>query len=260
VLHRDLAAVFRERAGLFPAEKLPGFAKATGDLALLFGGLDLGQDVLPGISPWVTLVAGRADFAPGTVPDQPLPAAAAILELREPERLGPLLVSAFQTGVGLANADREQKGLDPLLLELRLAGTETITTARFFAPRDGAGLDLRHNLVPACAWSGERFVVGTHASLVEELVRAGGGFADLGAAVETLELGGDALAEVVDANREALVAREVLRRGRTREQAEEDLRLAASLLRSADLALEVEYRSESEIELRATLDLEPAGD
>lgn len=260
VLYRDFAGVFEQRVELFAVDELPAFAKATSDLALLFGGLDFSTEVLPGLSPWITLVAREVEFAHDARPDQPLPAVAAIFELREPARLGPLLVSAFQTGVGLANVDRAQKGLDSLLMELQLVGDAQMTTARFPSPRAGEGVDLRHNLVPACAWSGDRFLVGTHATLVADLLRQSTETRPPTSG-ETLTLSGVALAQVLEANFEALATNAVLEEGKSREDAERDLRTVAGLLRTVERAqVSVDYERERSVVVDLRLDLRPAGE
>ena len=227
-LYRDLAALFRERVELFPAEALPGFAEASSNLALFLGGLDAEEDLLPGLGPWVRLVVRPVDFADDCQPEMALPAAAAIVELEDPE-LGPALVGAFQTGIGIANVDRAQRGLDALVLSLSLAGDVEITSARFRPPRAGDGVDLRYNLEPACAVVGDVFVVGTHAALVRELAlgRPAGRETE---PRERLTLDGRAVAGVIAANSEALVMQNMLAEGSTRERAEGEIGLLLGFL------------------------------
>ena len=68
-LYRDLSGVFEHRAELFEPEVLPSITKPISELAVLFGGRDLSESVLPGVSPWMTVVSRRVDFANAAQPD-----------------------------------------------------------------------------------------------------------------------------------------------------------------------------------------------
>src|SRR5262249_18584238 len=157
------------RVDLFPADELPGFAKASSQLALFFGGRDFSEAILPHVSPWMTVVARPVEFDAKAKPEIPLPAAAVVLHVDQPDELGPVLVSAFQTAIGLINVDRAQKGLDALMLQLELVDDVQVTSAHFLAPHAGDGVDLRYNLAPACAMVGSALVVGTHSALVSQI-------------------------------------------------------------------------------------------
>lgn len=262
VLYRDLAGIFRERTALFAPELQPRFAEAESNLALLFGGADVAETILPHLGPWLTAVVRPVAFDPAATPDVPLPALALVARVDAPDEIGGDLVAAFQTAVGLINVDRAQKGLASLRLELSSVGAVTLTSARFGAPRPGEGVDLRYNLEPACALVGEAWVIGTHADLVRalalELQREPVSSAP--ADGERLRLSGPAVAELVAANRELLVMNGVLEEGKSRARAEQDvdgLRAAAELVEALELS--VHYPASDEVRLEARLDLRPAG-
>lgn len=256
VVHRDLAGVLGRRAELFPPEVLPELSQPLAQLAVLFGGRDPAEAVLPGVSPWVSLVARDVPFAPRAVPEIPLPALAGVFRLEDAERLGPELVAAFQTLVAIGNVDRAQQGRDAMLLSVEREGDVSVTRAAFLAPRPGDGVDVRYNLEPACAVVGDALVLGTHAALVRDLVRE----LQAGAPVpaggrERLEASGPALARVARQNRAALVAKAVLEEGKTRAEAEADQDgLRALLLLVERARLEVE-RAGDDVELSLALDL-----
>ena len=266
VLHRDLGALFAERSSLFAPESLPALAKTNSDLALFFGGMDLADEVLPGLSPWLRTIVRPVAFDAGAAPEIPLPALALLVELEDPETLGPSLVSAFQTAIGLVNVDRAQKGKDALLLEVKDSGGIQVTSARFKKPRAGEGVDVRYNFVPACALAGKTFVLGSHVALVAdlaqgELARGTSPATVAGTVRERLELRGPELAAVVDANAEALVMNAVLNEGKPRAKAESDIRGLAALLRLVRVArIELGYADARALELVARFDLAPAGE
>ncbi len=258
VFYRDLAGLMRDRNRIFAAQLQPKFAEAESNLALLFGGMDVTEELLPKIGPWIAAVARPARFDPRAVPEVPLPALALLAQVEDPEDVGADLVAAFQTTIGLTNVDRAQKNQDSLRLALQRLGDVTITTARFRPPDPEGGVDLRYNLEPACALVGHTFVIGTHASLVEELVAELEPGTPLGEAPkgESLRLVGAPIAELVEQNRELLVMNGVLKEGKSREQAESEvelLREAARLV--AALELGVTYPGERSVCFEVRLDL-----
>ena len=260
-VYRSLDGILARRSELFPVQSLPRFAEALSNLALLFGGVDVSDEILPQLMPWMTLFVAEADFDAGATPDTRLPAAALVAQLAEPQRIGPRLVAAFQTAVGLANVERAQQMMPPMILGLYSSGTTLITKASFLAPRPGEGVDLRYNLVPACALVGDRFVIGTHASLVEQLVRRieAGELSLAVAAGESLELVGAALARTIEDNRDALVMQAVLDEGKTEEKARADVSALAGIARLVErLGLRLDRPSPEETRLELSLRLAEA--
>ncbi len=224
VLHRDLAAVFEHRAKLFPADVLPRLAKPMSELAVLFGGRDLSEDILPHVGPWITLVARDVAFDEGAVPEIRLPALAGMFRL-EGEEVGPRLTAAFQSLVAISNIERAQQAKEPLLLSLVHEGPVSVTRAAFLAPRQGEGVDMAYNLEPACAQVGDVFVLGTHEALVRGLVRQllDGDVRRSPGGAERVVLDAAAIARGIADNREALVMGTVLEEGKTYEEAEGDI-------------------------------------
>jgi len=257
-VHRDLAAVFARRAELFPAERLPGFAKAIGDLAPIFGGRDIGADVAPSVAPRLALVVAPVEFEEGRTPAIPLPAAALVARL-EREGEGEELTAAFQTLLAITNVESAQQGRRPFRLTLGLEGATQVVSGRMLPPPSDGGVDVRYNLQPACAAVGDRFVLGTHEDLVRRIVRdlqagrAGGGDE---AAGERLVVRGPALAPFLEANREAIVMNKMLEDGVSREAAEREerrFRLALEAVERAELEVRYEPDGAVRIELTATL-------
>ncbi|MCP3918111.1 MAG: hypothetical protein GY711_21390 [bacterium] len=222
-LYRDLAGLFRVRSELFPARFQPDFAEATSTLALFFGGEDISDTVLPALDPWIGVVSRAAQFDANAMPDVPLPALALLVRIKD-ESVGPRLVSAFQTLIGVVNLESAQNMQPTLTLGLELAGEHTVTTARFSPPRKDEGVDIRHNLVPACCLVGDVFVLGSHVSLVRQVVdQVSRGELEPATTGENLRIAGPAVLDVVEANREALVMNGVLNEGKSMEQSRGDI-------------------------------------
>lgn len=229
LLYRDYARFFTERSALFPPEALPGFAEAITNGALFFEGRDLGEEVLPHLSPWLRVVVREPEFAPLLRPEIPLPAAALVAVLDAPEA-GAEWQAAFQTIVSIANVDQAQKGQRGMRLTLEREGEVDLSIARFSAPRPGEGVDVRHNLEPTLAVVGRHLVLASHASLARELVRELAGREPGGKAREFLRLSAGALSTVLAENHGTLVAKKQVEEGLEAAAAEAELRLLAEAL------------------------------
>jgi len=134
--------------------------------------------------------------------------------------------------------------------------------ARPLAPRAGEGVDIVHNLVPAVAHVGTTLILGTHESLVRELVRdLVSQRAPAGVRGERLLLRGPAVAAYLTKNRDALVANNMLEKGHTAEEAQARIDALVTLTRTVEqLELTTTAPAEHALELRARVQLERAGD
>lgn len=255
MLYRDLAGLFEHRADLFPAGALPGFANAISGLAFLFSGQDVSEAILPSISPWIGLVVRDAEFAEGAVPDVPLPAAALIARISDPEHVGQQLVGAFNNAIGLINIDGAQKMRPTMILDIELVGDVNVNSAHFIQPHEGEGVDMRFNLAPACALVEDSFVLGSHVSLVRQLVRQleRGEVQPASGAGEHLSLSGPILAETLRANTEALVMNAVLKEGKSMEQARGEI---AGMTQLAELLRQVRVSTDRPSAERTVLSLD----
>jgi hypothetical protein len=257
LVYRDYSRFFTQRVEHFPPETLPGFAEAITGGALFFEGRDLGEEVLPHLSPWIRLVSRELDYDEGRRPEIPLPGLAAVAVLDD-EREGERWAAAFQTLVALINVDRAQKGGQNMQLRLAREDDVEISSARFATPAPGDGVDLRYNLEPALAVVGRHLVLGTHLALVRELVREIG-LAEPrspGDEPEALQVDSSSLHAVVERNFEFLVARKMLEDGFERGAAEREidgLRLALASFEGA--RLEVVARDPTAPEVRLVLRL-----
>jgi hypothetical protein len=245
LLYRDYGAIVRNRVDLFPAETLPKFAETVSNLALFFGGKDIGEDVLPGVSPWIQVVSRPLDYDTGRAPEIPLPGVALVAELENAGTRGPEVEAAFQSVISIINVDQAQKSGTMMQLRLQLEGDVQITSARYLAPGPEDGVDMRYNLEPACAVVGDYFVLGTHTDLVRAVVRR---LSDsttgvrTSAGAETLRIAGAPVAKAIQDNFETLVMNKVLEDGVERKEAEDEIGGIYLLLSTIEqMQLEVTY-------------------
>src|SRR5262249_24756726 len=129
-LRCDLASFWHIREQFLSTKAVSESAQFAGFMAILFAGKDFGEDILPEILPDVEIVVARQSYEPGNrVPKVKIPAFAAIYRLKNPATLGPLLEVAFQTTLGVTNADRGQKGMMPMVIRPEVYKGTTITHA-----------------------------------------------------------------------------------------------------------------------------------
>lgn len=257
VLRRDLSALFAHRAALFPPASLPGFAQAASDLRPLLGGLDLEEQLLPALDHRIRVVVRNVPLDSAAAPSIRLPAAALIVELREPRRVGPTLVAAFQSLVAITNVERAQQGRPPLVLSLERVGEHELTRAALPQPEHGEEVDIAYNLEPACVLVGSTFILGTHVELVRQLLEQieRGDVDPSPANGERWELFGSVLSELIATNRASLISNGILNEGKTPEEAEFEADLLAALARSMSRAVLATDRP-AEDTLRVRLDFE----
>jgi hypothetical protein len=279
--YRDVAAMWQAGPDLFTESVATQMAQTDSGLSAFFGGKSFGNDVLGAFKPQMQFVVARQDFpAVGLTPTIKLPGAAVVLEIR-PDQFAHVRKHfrvAFQAGVAIGNLNGAQNGRALLELQTEKRGDCEIQFATYSAddppkepkekketksPNDDAYL----NLSPAMALSSRRLILSTSRQLAEEL-------ADLDAKDEspsripenTLIAGNPRLAaDLIKANREQLVAGNMLEKGHDRKRAEQEISLLqaiAEAFREARVRLLPEAKSiRFEVEVKmahdATADAPP---
>lgn len=266
ILYRDYGAIVRHRIELFPPETLPKFAETVSNFALFFGGKDIGEDVLPGVSPWIQVVSRPLSYDAGRTPEIPLPGMALVAQLQDAKTRGPEVEAAFQSVISIINIDQAQKSGTMMQLRMQMEGDVMITSGRYLDPGPEDGVDMRYNLEPACAVVGDELVLGTHTDLVRAVVRqrsqSQAGDAAERRASESLRLTGAPLAKAVRDNFEVLVMNKVLEDGVDRKEAENEiggLQLLLSTIERAELS--VDYPAQDSVRFEAAFRVTaPKGD
>ncbi|HET6204892.1 MAG TPA: hypothetical protein VFI25_19045 [Planctomycetota bacterium] len=222
-LYRDFEAFWTAREALGPFDDA-GLRMGS---RVLFGGRRFEQDILPHLGPELDLFLCRQTF--GGLPRPPqvrLPGGVIVGRLRNPDALRSALTMAFQTGVGLANAQRGQEGKEGLLLSSEKHGEATFHVARYVPPEGDGPLPIEFNATPACAVVGDRFYLSSSVESLASAIDAGLAPARPG---DRLDLDAAGLRALLEENEAPIVASRVLR-GKTRERALSELRLFLDLL------------------------------
>jgi hypothetical protein len=241
-LWRDLSAIWEVRQDIFPPEAQQNLAQLDTLAGTFFGGRDFGTGVLGSIGhDWRLVIANQDYAAMSPSPDTKLPGFALIVGLKPgDDEFSDRLKAAFQSFIGLVNLGAAQEKAPPLMLGMERVGDVTIATSKYLAPKPPADgepdepVDGRYNFSFSSAQVGDTFFLASNVELARELVRAlqsgapgpGGGDSTLVA-----EADGDALAALVEVNRERLAMNNMLEKGNARPAAEAQIDLLARLLR-----------------------------
>lgn len=237
-LYRNLATWYRNRESLMIDSVLPEFDKFEAGIANFMPGRVFSEDVLPLLGDRITLVGAEQSFdhldgAPGVQ----LPGFAMVLELAEPEEAGDLLGMTFQTFTALLNISAGQEGRQPWVMRSESYRDVQISYGKYFQKPSGERLPIVFNFMPASARVNDHYVVATSVELCHELVDVL--LDSTSTAAETtedvrLELHASVIADLLELNRDHFAA-ELVKQGRTAEQADAELNAAFSLVRSLDV-------------------------
>ncbi|MHC4591753.1 MAG: DUF3352 domain-containing protein [Planctomycetota bacterium] len=235
---RDLHAFYAAKDDLFPA-RTSGLIFFENMMGIFFTGRDLTDEVMAEIEPEIRVVVAEQEYDPAIgSPEVKIPAFAAILRLRNPEKFGEIAEEAWQKAVGLANFTRGQQALPGLIIDRPSHAGTKFTVAYFSSAAEGdrRALDSRFNYRPALARYGDYLILSSTDGLVRDLIDAlkteGTAAVRPLAQVHTLvEMDAVRLACVLGANRENMVRQNMIEKGSTREEAEAEADLLVTVLK-----------------------------
>jgi hypothetical protein len=269
-IHRDLDKVWSAAEQFVDSKGIGELRQASVVLSIVFGRA-FEEEVLPELLPTMTLVTESQKYAElGKRPMPAIPGFALIFEMKDPDRFGRSLRSAFQSIVGIINADRASKKKDGgmLLVEPKTVGKETIyAVTQVDARTVGEQPGIEFNFTPALAIVGKHVVLSSSVELCESLV---GDLASVTAEApasdttvrevtgsDRLRIDAPRLRTVFEENLDALIAQQMLEKGKSRAEAESELR---AILAVFDWVRDLELESGlDDGALRLRLDLGLAG-
>jgi len=242
-LHRDLAGFYAAKDTLFP-ERTSGLIFFENMMGIFFSGRNLTDEVLSETQPQVQLVVARQDYDRTIgIPEPQLPAFALVLGLRHPDAFGEVVEEAWQKALGLINFTRGQKAQPGLILDRTEYKENRITLAKFSAneAEDRSHLDQRFNFRPSLALAKGHAILSSTDQLTRDLLDAlDKSPADGAAAVHRghsqLRLNGAELARILRANRMPLVRGNMVKEGKSQQEAEASMDTLAALTGWADVA------------------------
>ena len=237
-LYRDLHEFYAAKDDLF-AERTSGLIFFENMMGIFFSGRDLTNEVLIETKPEIRLVVAEQKYDPAIgTPQVKLPAFAAVLRLRHPEQFNEIVEEAWQKAVGLTNFTRGQQALPGLIIDRPIHGGTKFTVAYFstMEVEDRTKLDQRFNFRPALAMPGEYLILSSTDGLARDLIDALNREMEepvkpLGEVHSLAEIDAAWLASILEANRGTLVRSDMVKKGKTQEEAETGIDMLTSLVK-----------------------------
>ena len=238
-LYRDLHAFYSAKDELFP-ERTSGLIFFENMMGIFFTGRDLTEEVLGATRPEVRVVVAEQVYDPAVgAPRVQMPAFAAVFHLQDPEHFSRIAEEAWQKAVGLINFTRGQQALPGLIIDRPTRDGVKFTVAYFSPPDEDekAEVHSRYNYRPALAIVGDYMILSSTDSLAGDLIDSlqaelAGAVKNLPGTHSIVELDAVQLASILRANRESLVAHNMIEDGNTREQAVAQIDLILTVLKS----------------------------
>ncbi len=262
--YRDISQMWLRAGDLFDERVNDRLAEADNTLTTLFSGRDFGQDILGGLHPELRLVAARQ-----TLPaDQPqpalrLPSFGIVAQMREPEVMRGELKRIFQSLIGFLNITGAMNGQPQLDLDMETVGDNPFFTATYVRDVDRQPQDqlpIQFNFQPTLAFVKDQVIIASTTALAKDLAEQ----LDTGATVEPLEppgaanpqpkntlieVDGTAVYQTLQDNRGQLIANNMLEKGHTKAEAEQETQLLLDIARLfQSLRLELGFQDQATLD------------
>lgn len=236
--YRKVSEMWLRSGDLFDEKMNDELAKADANLTTFFAGKDFGEDILGSFSPYLQIIVNRQDFA--DVLPRPairLPSFALTGRLVNAEDTRPELRRTFQNFVGFLNVVGAMQGNPQLDQDVEFYSGENIYTARFLPEPDEKQSErakIQFNFSPSLAFAGDRFVISSSTQLARDLIDASRepdtARVRTSASNTRARLDAKMLGEILDDNREQLIAQNMISDGHTREEAERQIGILLELI------------------------------
>jgi len=254
--------MWQRRADLFDENANAQLSQGDANLSAVFAGMDFGSEVLGALGPQVQIVSAAQEFdaSAARVPKVKLPAFALLFQLKEPEEMRRQLKVSFQSLIGLTNLGAGQNGLPQLELRTEEIDGAHLVSAGYDASLEASEVsnDIIFNFSPSLGFVGDRFIVSSTRELAVELMELAGGESKPSPTADRVvntkaTIDNDVLRNILEANREGLIAQNMLEKGHSREDAEREIGGVFALLKLIDgLSLEL-ATDDSELQLELTV-------
>lgn len=242
--YRDISQMWLRAGDLFDEKTNDELDKADSNLSTLFGGKRFGEDILGSFRPAMQLIVSRQTYEDGQPsPAIKLPAFAFVFQLKDKEKMQPELRRIFQSLIGFLNIVGAMNGQPQLDLDIEKSDGRQLITGTYLpeeAEKKSRSAKINFNFSPSIAFVDERCVISSTRGLARELSSQ----QPAAAAVESNTRAasyGAAVRQILDDNREQIVAQTMLQEGKSKDEAEKQvevlLRLVA-LVREAGLRLD----------------------
>ncbi len=240
-LFRDLHRFYAAKDELFP-DRTSGLIFFENMMGIFFSGRDLTDEVLAQAQPSLRLVVAEQTYDPGMgVPQVKVPGFAAVLRLHDAEQYDEMVEEAWQKALGLINFTRGQQALPGLIIDRPMHGGTQFSVAYFSARNESEHepLHTRFNFRPALAMPRDYVILSSTESLARDLIDAVQAAPDVVGAVlpsthSLLEIDGSHLASILASNRDVMVQNNMVEKGHSQAEAEQEIQMLCALARLVD--------------------------
>ena len=266
--YRDISQLWLNAGDLFDQAVNDQLAQADSTLTTLFSGKDFAEDILGVIEPQLQLVVAKQTTRDSElVPSIRLPAFALVGQLKDANKMRRELKRTFQSLVGFLNIVGAMEGQPQLEL---MSDTNTEQDSQFYwaeylldaDKKYDNGLPIQFNFQPCIAFSGDQVAVASTIEIAKQIfspdsAKTESTLSKLDNANTTMVLDVSSIASLLFENRETLIANNILEKGHSRQQAEEEidllfivlgifkeLRASLSFQESTELSLELDIQPE----------------
>ncbi|MEE8104105.1 MAG: hypothetical protein V3T86_01070 [Planctomycetota bacterium] len=229
-MRRDLEAVWSHKDAVIAEAGIPGLVQLETTFTALSGGMNFVEEFLPAFGKELTILATRPVYTALEAPAVQYPHVALIGRMTKVEGMETKLTIAFQTTIGIVNAQRAQQGEKPFLIAPEIYAGQVIQSARYLPPdamemsgMEGKGLPVRYNIAPSLAIVGGHLVIASSPELIKRLIDGQGKSGVLGGVNAGLWLDGTETRKLLEANRDALVAQNMISKGHSKAEAEQEV-------------------------------------
>ncbi len=257
-LHRDLSQAWLRSGDLLTDRANDNLAKADTQLTTFFSGRDFGEDILGSFESGVQVVAQAQDFA--NVLPQPaikLPAFAIQFQMKNSQETTPELRRVFQSFIGFLNVVGAMEGQPQLDLGMESVGDAKLYTATYVPDRDereSTDAPINFNFSPTIGFAGDRMILSSSIGLAKELA------GNVTPATTTEKshnteavLSADSLQQVLNANKNQLIANNMLEEGHDKTTAENEIGLLLDLVSFFDDATLELDAAENQLQLKLSV-------
>ena len=234
--YRDLSGWWLAKEDLFEERVIAELAQVDSTLSTLFAGLDFGQEVLGAARPGVQIVVAEPTFDETVSPDIKLPAFALVAQMENPEAVQRRFKVAFQSLVGILNLELGEKGQPQLELSSPTGLDYQLTTANYLVDNSDNRDLFIYNFSPTIAFRKPYLIISSTRALGEELAELAGEANSQKTLTTNTRMRFDVrrIRNLLELNRESLVAQSMLEKGNDRQQAEHETDLLLAALESLD--------------------------
>ncbi len=225
--YRDMHRFYSAKDDLFP-ERTGGLIFFENMMGIFFSGRDLTNEVLAETGPEIRILVAQQNYDEkvGT-PKTQIPAFAAVLRMKDPDKFSIVMEEAWQKAIGLVNFTRGQQAEPGLIIDRPKHGDTQFTVARFAAPKveERTDADTRFNFSPALAMPDGYVILSSTEGLARDLIDAvkketSETLAGIEQVHSLAEIDGTNLASILKVNREPLIRNNIIEEGNSRDQAE----------------------------------------